>query len=155
MDKRTNIPLQKCRLTLYLYPRKHLFLIIAVRAKNLKCLYRIINYFWYRFTTAYLYHAVGGIWNKTSFFPQHLPFHVQLADYPALTGYLFFPIFNQTNTHPFYIQIIYITYKIIFLYMYLVICVPRLVEITPGVPELCWNIHTQIHPSLFCIYIYI
>jgi hypothetical protein len=29
--------------------------------------------------------------------------------------------------------------------MYIVICVPSLVEITGGVPELCWNIHTHKH----------
>jgi hypothetical protein len=27
-------------------------------------------------------------------------------------------------------------------FIYIVICVPSLVEIAPGVPELCWNIHT-------------
>jgi hypothetical protein len=31
----------------------------------------------------------------------------------------------------------------------LYICVPSLVEIAPGVPELCWNIHTHIHPFLY------
>jgi hypothetical protein len=36
-----------------------------------------------------------------------------------------------------------------FLYIHTAICVPSLVEITPGVPELCWNIHTYIH-----LYIY-
>jgi hypothetical protein len=39
-------------------------------------------------------------------------------------------------------------YNIIFIYI--VICVRSLVEIAPGVPELCRNIHTNIH---FFIYI--
>jgi hypothetical protein len=48
-------------------------------------------------------------------------------------------------------------YNIIVLYMYIVICVPSLVEITPGVPELCWNIHTHKHTYInsHVLYIYI
>jgi hypothetical protein len=69
-----------------------------------------------------------------------------LADYPALPGYLFNPIFYRTNTYTsIFIYRLYIIYKIIFLYMYVVIRVPSLVEIAPGVPELCWNIQTYIH----------
>jgi hypothetical protein len=30
-------------------------------------------------------------------------------------------------------------------FIYIVICVPSLVEIAPGVPELSWNIHIYIH----------
>jgi hypothetical protein len=37
--------------------------------------------------------------------------------------------------------------------MHIVICVPSLVEIAPGVPDLCWNIHTYIHCYIY-IYIY-
>jgi hypothetical protein len=33
--------------------------------------------------------------------------------------------------------------------MYIVICVPSLVEIAPGVPELFQNIHTYIHTYIF------
>jgi hypothetical protein len=77
-----------------------------------------------------------------------------LADYPALPGYLFIHIFYQTNTHTSIL--LYIIYKIIFLYMYIVICVSSLVEIAPGVPELCWNIHTHKHTYIHLyIYIYI
>jgi hypothetical protein len=39
-----------------------------------------------------------------------------------------------------------------FLHIYLAICVPSLVEIAPGVPELCSDIHTYIH---FYTYVYI
>jgi hypothetical protein len=34
-----------------------------------------------------------------------------------------------------------------FLHVHIAICVPSLVEIAPGVPELCSNIHT--HPLLY------
>jgi hypothetical protein len=42
---------------------------------------------------------------------------------------------------------IYKTY-IRFLHIHIAIYVPSLVEIAPGVPELCSNIHTHIHPFL-------
>jgi hypothetical protein len=81
---------------------------------------------------------------------------------PGVTRVFIIPIFYQTNTHTsiyiyisVYIYNIYAIYKMIFLYMYeyIFICVPSLVEIAPGVPDFCWNIHTYIH---FCfIYIYI
>jgi hypothetical protein len=58
---------------------------------------------------------------------------------------------THTHIHPF-IYILYI-YKI-FIYIHIVICVPSLVEIAPGVPELCWNIHTHTHTHInFYIYI--
>jgi hypothetical protein len=33
----------------------------------------------------------------------------------------------------------------------IVICVPSLVEIARGVPELCWNIHIHTHTSVFVV----
>jgi hypothetical protein len=33
---------------------------------------------------------------------------------------------------------------LLFLHIHIAICVPSLVEIAPGVPELCSNIHTSI-----------
>jgi hypothetical protein len=62
-----------------------------------------------------------------------------LADYPSLSGYFLSQSSSrQTHIHPF----LYILYNI---YIYIVICVPSLVEIVPGFPELCWNIHTHKH----------
>jgi hypothetical protein len=46
------------------------------------------------------------------------------------------------------------THQFLFIYIYIAICVPSLIEIAPGVPELCSNIHTYIHLYIY-IYIYI
>jgi hypothetical protein len=43
------------------------------------------------------------------------------------------------------VMLLYI-YKV---FIHVVTCVPSLVEIAPGVPELCWNVHTHMHPFLF------
>jgi hypothetical protein len=40
------------------------------------------------------------------------------ADYPSLPGYLFIPIFYQTNTHTFIYIYIYNTQSNIFIYVY-------------------------------------
>jgi hypothetical protein len=58
-----------------------------------------------------------------------------------------------TDTHTFISIYIYI--YIIFLYIYIVIFVPSLVEIAPGVPELCWNIHTYARTHTHTIHFYI
>jgi hypothetical protein len=49
------------------------------------------------------------------------------------------------------------TYIHFYMYrIYIVICVPSLVEIAPGVPGLCWNIHIHKHTDIHLyIYIYI
>jgi hypothetical protein len=35
------------------------------------------------------------------------------------------------------------------------ICVPSLVEIAPGVPELCWNIHAHTHTHTYLFFFYL
>jgi hypothetical protein len=55
-----------------------------------------------------------------------------------LPRYLFIPICYQTNAHtPIHIYIYNIYLYIRFLYKHIVICVPSLIEIVQGVPELC------------------
>jgi hypothetical protein len=59
-----------------------------------------------------------------------------------------FQSYAGTYTHTsicirFYIYRLYIIYIV---FIYIAICVPSLVEIAPGFPELCWNIHTHMHP---------
>jgi hypothetical protein len=74
--------------------------------------------------------------------------------------FIYANLLSDKHTH---IHFVYIIYKVRFLYMYIVMCVPSLVEIAPGDPELCWNTHTHIHPFIlvykyiiyFYIYIYI
>jgi hypothetical protein len=107
------------------------------------------------------------------------PLYLILADYPALPGYLLIPIFYQTGKGMNYIYGVKSSNFIIYIYTYIVICVPSLieiaastyiyimfiyiviyvpslVEIAPGVPELCWNIHTNIQTHIHTfLYIYI
>jgi uncharacterized membrane protein YoaT (DUF817 family) len=73
----------------------------------------------------------------TPFYLQYIYIYIYiyiLADIPGFTRVFIYP--NQTNAHtPIHICIYNIYIR--FLYIHIVICVPSLVEIAPGVPELC------------------
>jgi hypothetical protein len=79
-------------------------------------------------TRTYIYSHVYQVWLKS------------LQAFHSYAG-------THTHTHAHTHIYIYI-----YIYIYIVICVPSLVEIARGVPELCWNIHTDTHASIF-IYI--